>query len=129
MNILDENFPESQRPVLKNKRIPFRQIGKDIGRKGMEDEEIVTLLHRLDRPTLFTLDEDFYDRRLCHERYCLVYLDVEEETAAAYIGKVLRHRQLKTKANRMGRVIRTFPTGLTAWLVHEKQEAHLSWKP
>ena len=65
MNILDENVPESQPVLLRSWRIAFRQIGQDVGRMGMKDDEIIPLLHQLDRPTFFTLDGDFfglYDR-------------------------------------------------------------------
>ena len=54
MNILDENVPESQRSLLRKRRVPVRQVGQDTGRKGMKDNEIIPLLHQLDRPTFFT---------------------------------------------------------------------------
>jgi hypothetical protein len=127
MNLLDENFPESQRPLLPSKRIPLRQIGKEIGRKGMKDEEIIRLPHQLDRPTFFTLDADFYDRQLCHQGYSGVHLDVKKAMAAKQLLRVLRHPQLKSKAMRMGRVIRAFPTGLSFWCVGEEKESHLTW--
>lgn len=40
MIILDENFPESQRQLLRGWRVPLRQIGYEVGRKGMQDDEI-----------------------------------------------------------------------------------------
>ena len=85
MNILDENVPESQPAILRSWRIAFRQIGQGVGRMGMKDDEIIPLLHELGRPTFFTLDGDFYERRLCHGGYCLVRLDVEEEVVAEYV--------------------------------------------
>lgn len=127
MNILDENIPEGQRALLRSKRIALRQIGLDVGNKGMKDNEIISLLHQLERPTFFTLDGDFYDRRLSHERYCLVHLDVEEEMAADYVRRVLRHRELNTKAKRMGHIIRVYPTGLALWQISQEQESYLSW--
>ncbi|HWG44544.1 MAG TPA: hypothetical protein VN688_17325 [Gemmataceae bacterium] len=117
----------SQRTLLHGRRIALRQIGQDLGRKGMKDDEIIPLLHQRDRPTFFTLDGDFYDRRLCHEEYCLVYLDVEEEVIADYVRRFLRHRELNTKAKRMGRVIRASPTELRLWRIHQEQESRLSW--
>ncbi len=128
MNILDENIPESQRTLLRSRRVAIRQIGQDLGRKGMKDDEILPLLHHLDRPTFFTLDGDFYDRRLCHERYCLVHLDIEEETVGDYVRRLLRHRELNTKDKRMGQVIRVLPTGLTLWRIHQEKVSHLSWR-
>jgi hypothetical protein len=128
MNILDENVPASQRALLRSKRVHLRQIGVDLGRQGMKDNELVPLLHQLDRPTFFSLDGDFYDRHLRHEGYCLVHLDVEEETVAEYVLRLLRHRELNTKAKRMGLVIRVLPTGLALWRFHQDQEGHLSWQ-
>ena len=46
MNILDENIINSQRLLLLDWRIPVRQIGFEIGRKGMQDAEIIPLLHQ-----------------------------------------------------------------------------------
>jgi hypothetical protein len=43
VNILDEQVLESQRQLLRSWRIPIRQIGHDIGRKGMKDQEIIPL--------------------------------------------------------------------------------------
>jgi hypothetical protein len=94
----------------------------------MKDHEIISLLHQVDRPTFFTLDGDFYDRRLGHDGYCLVYLAVKDEMVAEYVRRLLRHRALNSKVKRMGRVIRALQTGLTVWRVHEEQEGRLSWE-
>ena len=56
MIILDENFPESQRQLLRGWRIPIRQIGYEVGRCGMQDEEIIPFLLQRRRVTFFTLD-------------------------------------------------------------------------
>ncbi len=128
MNILDENVPESQPVLLRSWRIAFRQIGQDVGRMGMKDDEIIPLLHQLDRPTFFTLDGDFFDRRLRHNKYCLVHLDVEDEMVAEYIRRLLRHHELNTKAKRMGGVVRALPTGIAVWRIHQEQESRLSWQ-
>jgi len=72
MIILDENFPESQRQLLRGWRIPIRQIGYEVGRSGMQDEEIIPFLLQRRRVTFFTLDQGFYKRHFCHARYCLV---------------------------------------------------------
>jgi hypothetical protein len=66
MNILDENIVDEERKVLRRRRIRVRHIGHDIGRKGIQDEEIIPFLHELQRATLFTRDRGFYDRRFCH---------------------------------------------------------------
>lgn len=79
MHILDENILKSQRELLEGRRIAVRLIGVNAGRKGMLDEEIIPLLQQLSRPTFFTRDDDFYERVLAHQGYCLVYLSVEKK--------------------------------------------------
>lgn len=127
MIILDENIPADQNEILRSKRIPVKKIGVAVGRWGMKDDEIIPLLHQLNRPTFFSLDADYYKRRLRHDGYCLVYLDIEDDDAAEYILQVLRHLNLNTKAKRMGAVIRVEPTGMTVWRVRHDEEEHLLW--
>jgi hypothetical protein len=43
MNIPNENLLGSQRQLLHKWRVPFRQIGYEVGRKGM-DEQIIPLI-------------------------------------------------------------------------------------
>lgn len=69
MNILDENTPKDQRELLERGRIHIRQIGFNVGRRGMKDEdEIIPFLLKQNRPTFFTRDDDFYKPRLCHAK-------------------------------------------------------------
>jgi len=68
--ILDENTPPHQRHILLKWHMPVRQIGYDIARKGIQDEEIIPFLRTLRRPTFITLDAGFYKHELCHARYC-----------------------------------------------------------
>jgi Domain of unknown function (DUF5615) len=98
MNVLDENFPEPEVRLLRRQGVRARKIGQDVGRAGMQDAEILSLLHRLSRPTLFTLDEDFANPRLAHPAYCIVYLYVVGESASRYVRRVLRHPVLNTQA-------------------------------
>jgi hypothetical protein len=126
VNVLDENIFASQRAYLRRRRLSVRQIGVDLGRKGMTDEEILPLLHRLRRPTFFTRDSDFCRRELCHERYCLVWLHVSPLEVAEYALRLLRHPECNTQAKRMGCVIGVSPTGISVWR-RAGQKADLRW--
>jgi hypothetical protein len=71
MIVLDENIVASQRDQLRAWRVSFRQIGREIGRQGMDDtDEIIPLLHRLADPTFFTM-ADLYLRPLSRAHYPL----------------------------------------------------------
>ena len=128
MNILDENIPKSQRELLTGWRIKVQQIGVNIGRKGMLDEEIIPLLQGLRRPTFFTRDEDFHERKLCHTKYCLVYLTVEKSEVALFVRRLLRHPDFKTQAKRTGKVIRVSHAGIAVWQRHQLRDQHIDWK-
>lgn len=128
MNILDENIPKPQRELLEGRRIPVRQVGVNIGRKGLFDEEIIPLLQRLRHLTFFTRDSDFYQPHLCHGKYCLVYLSVEKSEVALFVRRFLSHPDFKTKANRTGKVIRVSRAGISFWRLHQSKEEHVGWK-
>jgi hypothetical protein len=127
MNILDENILKDQRILLQQWHIPIRQIGYDVGSSGMKDREIIPLLLHWRQPTFLTLDRDFYRRYLCHARYCIVFLNIEQDQTATWIRRFLRHPAFKTKAKRMGNVICLSSLGCSFWQVHGEKELHFTW--
>ena len=127
MNLLDENIAASQRQSLKRWR-RFQQIGIDIGRKGLDDEEqIIPLLHRLGRVTFFTRDQGFFLRRLCHQSYCIVVLDVAPGDTAQRIRSFLSHPQFKSRAGRMGKVILASSKVFRIWQAGHARQRTISW--
>ena len=128
MIVLDENIPEDQCALLRRWRLRFRQIGQGIGTQGMKDEEhIVPLLHKVDRPTFFTRDLGFADQRWCHEHYSLVCLAVSAHDAARFIRRFLRHPSFNTKKKRMGKVVRASSADLRVWRLHGKSPERVAW--
>jgi hypothetical protein len=127
VNVLDENFPESQRQLLRGCRVRVRQIGEDVGRKGMKDEEVIPLLLGLGHLTFFSLDADFYKPELRHPRYCLVCVEVRQYEAASFVRRLLRHAESKTRARRMGKVIRASHAGVAVWGRHAESEQYFVW--
>jgi len=86
VNVLDENIVESQRQLLRSWRIHVRQIGHEIGRAGMQDEEIIALLRRTRSTTFFTRDLRFYETRNRARDYCIVCLAVGQHEVAPQTG-------------------------------------------
>ena len=127
MNILDENIPEHQHHLLHGWRIRTQMIGADLSRKGIQDEQIIPLLHSLNKPTFFTRDKGFYRRDLCHARYCLVCLEVNRSEVALFVRRFLRHAHFKTRDQRMGSVVRLSSAGIQLWQVRERGERGLPW--
>lgn len=125
--VLDENILDSQRGQLRRWRIHFCLIGYDVGRKGMQDEEIIPLLRSMRKPTFVTWDSDYFDRTLCSDHYCLVYLDVPATEVAAYARRLLRHPEFKTWSQRLGRVVRVAASGIFSWRVRAPYLSRHQW--
>ena len=128
MNILDHNFPENQLTSLRNRRIRFQKIGRDIGRPAWEDwQEIRRLLHQLKQPTFFTRDNDFYHPKYRHSGYCIVFLDVPVLQSADGVSRFLRHPDFRTKRQRMGKVVRVSSSRLSYWEIQRDAEKIVEW--
>ncbi|HXU38351.1 MAG TPA: hypothetical protein VN937_18490, partial [Blastocatellia bacterium] len=128
LNILDENIDSVARERLRWLKVSFRHIGSDIGHSGMKDlNDVIPLLHSLKHPTFFTRDEDFYTRILVHREYCLVHLDVPPGESAEYISRFLRHRNFRTKVDRIGKVVRVRRSGVSYFEQHNSRRRHVRW--
>ena len=127
MNLLDENFPEDQRPLLREWHIPFRQVGRELACPGAQDPEILVLLHRQRRVTFFTQDQDFFEASLCHAAYCLVFLDVRADDGACFMRRFLRHRRFDSAAKRVGVVARVHHDGVHFWLRNRRTLQFATW--
>jgi len=127
MNVLDENIIENQCQLLKNWRISFRQIGTSLGQQGFKNRKIITLLHELNNPIFFTRDDDFYDPKLCHSGYCIVFLNVKKGKVAPFIRRFLHYNKFGTAAKRMGSVVKISHTSLSVWRLHSEKQIRFNW--
>jgi hypothetical protein len=127
MKLLDENVRDDQRALLRQWRIQFRQIGKELSRAGIQDPDLIPLLHHLKRPMFFTQDRDFFKRSLCHVAYCVVWLDVSNIEVAHYIRRFLCHPVFRTQTQRLGKVVRVHPAGLDYWQSETLKAVRVAW--
>jgi hypothetical protein len=127
MQVLDENMDEAFVAALARLRIRVRKIGKGVGRAGAADDDLIPLLHRLRAVTFFTADDDFNQPRLCHPRYCLVYLDVAKKDMVETIRKFLRHRAFRTWAQRRGKLMWVQEKWVRIWQVKVHTPQQIFW--
>jgi hypothetical protein len=125
--VLDENILDGQRLLLEGWKVAPRQVGLDIGRKGLKDDEIVVLLRRLRQPTFFTRDLGFYTPDLRHRHYAIVVAAVGQYKLAAFVRRFLHHPEFDTHASRAGKIIRIAPRGIVFWQLRRQREAFLNW--
>mgnify|MGYP005861232193 CR=1 FL=1 len=129
MIVLDENILASQREFLRAWRIRCKQIGRDLGRPGLPDVDVLALLRRTAGVTFFTRDLRLARPELCDRRICLVTLDVGQQETAWFTRLVLRHPALATQAARLGTVVRASQSGLRVWRTGDRDGRSMAWKP
>ena len=127
MIVLDENVLDGQRLLLEASRVAIKQIGVDIGHKGMKDDEIIVLLRKQRNLSFFTRDAGFYVPGLRHRRYCLIVMNVGQNQVATFVRRFLRHSHFDTQAKRTGCVVRISHAGLAAWRLGLQREIHVVW--
>jgi hypothetical protein len=93
----------------------------------MHDDNIVAFLLRLKQPTLLPRGADFFERRLLHPKYCLVWLEVDADQAAFFIRRFLSHPRFRTTAQRLGKVICVAPRGIEYWSMGLDRPTFLHW--
>jgi hypothetical protein len=125
--VLDENIFESQRVELLARKFHLCQVGHDIGRKGMQDNEIVVLLRQVRRPKFFTRDKHFFKKSLCSDAYCLVQLDVRPLEVAEFARRFLRHTEFKAWSQRQGSVARVSRNGVSVWRIGAPRIVRYRW--
>jgi hypothetical protein len=76
----------------------------------VKDDRVPVLLRELSSPTFITNDEaGFWNRHLCSKAYCILYFaltDYQQEQIPSLLRRLLRLPEFKTKAGRMGKVVR-----------------------
>ena len=127
MNILDEDINTSERQLLEKWRIRVRQIGYEVGRKGMKDHEIISFLQQRRQTTFFSNDRDYFLAHLCHANYCLVHLDVKKKETASFIRRFLRHPEFDNQAKRMGKVIQVTTEHIYVCQLNAEGKRMLTW--
>lgn len=115
MILLDENIRQDQAIQLRRQHIPAQFLVEHFAQKGIQDHDIVPVLHRLKQPVFFTHDRDFFRRDLTHNNYCLVWLDLFDGKAAEFIRAFLKHKLFDTAAKRTSIVARVHQEGIDFW--------------
>jgi hypothetical protein len=82
------------------------------------DDRVPEILRTLRTPTFVTIDHGFWNRRLCHPGYCILYLDLakdEQERLPGLVRRLFRLPEFRTRAVRMGKVARIRQATVSYW--------------
>ena len=127
MIVLDENIVNSQARLLGSWHISLRHIGRNFGRQGMQDDEIIPFLHQLPRVTFVTRDLRFFSRDVPHSEYCLLVLAVEQQEVANFTRRFLKHPDFDSAQKRMGSIVQASHSGLRVRLMNQADESAFPW--
>jgi hypothetical protein len=90
--------------------VTSQQIGVELSHaKGLSDEQIIPFLRSLKRRTFVTIDDWFYQARLCDNAYCLIYFHLTMEQQAeisSLLRRLFKIEGFRTVKERMGKVVR-----------------------
>jgi hypothetical protein len=82
------------------------------------DDRVPEILRTLKSPTFVTIDHGFWNRRLCHSDYCVLFFDLlteEQKRIPAILRVLFRLPEFNTRAARMGKVARVDDDTVTFW--------------
>lgn len=91
----------------------------------IKDEAIPDLLRRQSRPTFVTINErDFWRRVTADRRYCIVCFPLPDSRVREIppsLRAVLRRPEFRTKAQRMGKILRVTTEEILYYTVDDRQ--------
>ncbi len=128
--IVDEQLGRTEVLLPLKKWITARKIESFRPFEVIKDDRVLQILWELKRPTFVTIDSNFYDKRHCDKRYCLVYfvlVPLEQNQLPHLLRRLLQLPEFKTKAARMGKVARVSKTGVRYWQLNDDEEHRLEW--
>lgn len=100
-------------------------------REHVLDDRVPAILLELDRPTLITIDQDFWNRKLCHPDYCILAFTLEDHHQPLLpdlLRALFRHSDFATRAARMGKVARVSRSHGEYWEFGKAKKLQLFWK-
>jgi len=96
----------------------------------IKDDRVPQLLRELRQPTFVTIDAGFWDKKLCDNKYCILYFDLNTKQQALLprmLRELLRLPEFRTKAARMGKVARVRFSRIDYWQLHDEQQIQIKW--
>jgi len=128
--IVDENMPRRFTLMLQS-WVSAGQISYEVGRKGIQDDEIIPrILLEVKRTTFLTQDRRIYQRERPHSGYCLVIVPgLPFSEIAALVRRLFRIPGFHTIAERMGKIVRITKEYIYWKELHQPGEQRQQWPP
>jgi hypothetical protein len=128
--ILDNQLDLAEVAPSLRKWITFRRLHDLRPGEMILDDRVPEILATLKQPTFVTIDHDFWQRRWCHPKYCIVYFalsDDQQELLPGLLRRLWRRPEFRTRAGRMGKVMRVALTGIAFWQFQAPALQRIPW--
>lgn len=130
--ILDEQLAVSEVISPLQKRLKIQRLVELRPGERILDDRIPEILLTLTKPTLITLDSDFWRMDLCHADYSIFYFALREDDqdqVPKLLLKSLKLDPFKTRAKRMGKVVRIAKARIQYWKCGSNILHTVRWNP
>ena len=128
--ILDEQLAASDVLVPLQETLKVRRLTDLRPKEQILDDRVPEILLALKGPTFITIDQDFWDRYLCHPGYCILYFylrDQDQDRLPELLRALLRLPEFRTRASRLGKVVRVRAARIDFWQHQVPELQHVSW--
>jgi hypothetical protein len=135
MIVLDEQLlgREIEREIAKWYRGAVQFITDLRPNPVIKDDAIPVLLRQQNQPTFVTINEkDFWQKVIIDNRYCVICFALPDSRAIEIptsLRSVFRYPEFRTKAKRMGKVIRVTAEAIYYYTLHETQVKAIPLEP
>jgi hypothetical protein len=130
--LLDDQLPQSEVARPLSRWTTVQRLRDLKPSEVVLDDRIPEILLTLHQPTFVTIDQGFWDRRLCHPKYCILYFalrDDQQKRLAPLLRALLRQPAFRNRKGRLGRVVRVSPKTIDSWRFQEPAMERLTWSP
>jgi len=96
------------------------------------DDRVPEILLSLPKPTFVTIDQGFWHRKWCHPNYGILYFVLRNDQQGmlpAILRSVLRLTEFRTRASRMGKVVRIGRNSIEYWQYDLGVLKRMAWNP
>ncbi len=128
--ILDDHIYEDKVLEPIKRWTTVQRLGKLHPGQVIKDERVPSLLCQLRQPTFVTIDDAFWNRGLRDTRYCLIYFPLqskEQYLIPDLLRRLLKLPEFRTKALRMGKVVRVSTVQVDYWQIGDGQMRKINW--
>jgi hypothetical protein len=100
-------------------------------REHILDDRVPEILLTLSSPTFVTIDDDFWDRRLCNPGYSILFFPLqnkEQKWIPGMLRALFRHKGFATRAERMGKIARVSRKNVVYWEFQQPESHIMPWQ-